>query len=72
MRVKPLIWQQKAFLLADSPAPRDGYFAIVEQDGLWYPSWDLSMPGSHDVEALKKHAQDFHNAYIMQFLENVA
>ena len=70
VKIKPLNWIKRDDVIAYSPASTQGYFLIMEPEGEFWGCWSgAPNEGFDDIEVLKKHAQDIHDAYIMGFIE---
>jgi hypothetical protein len=68
-RFKPLNWIKRDSWFADTPASEFDYIAICYEDGKYWASWDLSLPGTTDLEALKLAAQVWHNEWLSEWIE---
>lgn len=72
MRFKQLVWNK---VLGDTNdlftvTAALEYFYINFEEGLWWASWDGSLPGTTDLESLKLAAQKHHEEYLMKFVED--
>jgi len=69
MKFKPLKWTKHDYWIAYTPAARFGDISIAYEEGLYWASWDLTLPGTKDLEELKRKGQEFHENYLKQFFE---
>lgn len=69
MKFKPLNWIKRDYWIACTPASRFGDISIAYEEGLYWASWDLTLPGTKDLEELKQKGQEFHENYLKQFFE---
>ena len=68
-RFTPLKWIKRDSWVADTPASEFGYITISYEDGKFWASWDLSLPGCTDLEALKLAGQKWHNEWLSEWIE---
>jgi hypothetical protein len=69
--IKPLIWVKRDIWVADTPASILRHIGIVFEEGLYWASWDPRLPGTTDLEALKRQGQAWHNEWLEQFIHVV-
>lgn len=69
MKFKQLEWIERDYMIAYSPSNHIGYLSICYEQGLYWPSWDLKLPGTTDLDSLKQSAQQHHEQYLMQYME---
>lgn len=68
-RFKPLAWVKRDHWVADTPASEFNYITICFEDGFYWASWDLLLPGTTDLDALKQAAQAWHEQWLEQFID---
>lgn len=69
LNFKPLNWKCDADT-CHATAPVTGRsFYIHCDNGVWYPGWDVSLPGTTDLVELKLEAQKFHESEILEAFE---
>lgn len=73
MKIKPLVWKKVSDTcwFARSPAFFKGGTSVFFEEGEFWATWDAAIPGSDTLEPLQAKAQEIHDAYVMQFLEDV-
>ena len=73
LKFKPLVWmlsEDGSYCWAKSPAGSQGQLSIGFEEGRWWSLWDFALDTeTGDLDALKVHAQRFHENHLMQFLE---
>jgi hypothetical protein len=57
LKLKPLVWGGVDYPYAKCPITGKEFSLCFEQ-GAFYASWDLNLPGSNDLEALKQAAEE--------------
>lgn len=73
MKFKALEWnkgevaEDGTYLIsAASPAGWDHYLTICFQDGEFFPSWAIEVPGSTSLSYMKALGQNFHEAKLKE------
>ncbi len=69
MKFRPLKWTKHDYWFANTPASEFGYITICYEEGKYWASWDLSLPGTTDIESLKQAAQAWHEEWLMAWIE---
>ena len=69
MRFKPLVWIKRDCWVAETPATDLKRITIYLDDGLYWASWDMSLPGTADLDALKRAGQQWHEQWLCQWIE---
>jgi hypothetical protein len=71
MKFKQLNWLPSGnnSYYAETPALHIKYIYIGYEQGLYWASWDMSIPGYNNLEELKQLGQQFHEDYLKQFFE---
>lgn len=69
MKFRPLKWIERDCWVADTPASEFGYITICYEEDKYWASWDLSLPGTIDLESLRQAAQAWHEEWLMAWIE---
>lgn len=69
MKFKQLEWIERDCLIAYTPASRIGYVSICYEQGLYWAGWDMTLRGVEELDVLKLAAQQFHEQFLMQYVE---
>ena len=71
MKIKPLEWIKHDQWIAYTPASPLCYFLINFEEGKYWGCWpNAPIEGFENVEDLKVFAQEIHDKYVMQFIED--
>lgn len=67
--IKPLVWIKRDHWVAETPSLHTGYMTICFEQGKFWANWDMTLPGTTDLDALKHAGQVWHNNWLSQFVE---
>lgn len=69
MQFKQLVWVKRDHWVAETPASPLKYITICYEQGKYWASWDMTLPGCTDLDALKHAGQVWHNNWLKQWVE---
>jgi hypothetical protein len=69
LRFKQIEWIKRDVWVAETPASDLKRITIFFDEGKYWASWDLTLPGTTDLAALKRAGQQWHEQWLRQWVE---